>query len=323
MIAELLPRRGDAPPLEPRQMGRVRLFRTALKARATGYEPRPSLVRLMTTGLGSLADEADAFLLACSAPRRGTGVGKISGLSEVEAGKVAVAGVDRWVQLRGIARALEIFALVGAWKPLPLFPDEAVRLLAARRLRHWLACTDQVSYEAALATVDRDAGLPHGMPAWQHAGYEAIAYLFPDQPACFARAVDALANAPDGTTTSLLLGAVASRDDFDRIAASLGDADVDRHAIVIPRILGASGLDALVRLATRPVGPWLGVPHALTAYDSIEAALALSRFTRHRPAHPILHAYFARYPALASIALEPLRDAADQHVRRGARALLG
>lgn len=79
------PRRGQGPAPITTQMGRTRLFRSGLKARAIGYEPRPSLVRLMTTGEGGLADEADAFLLACSSPRRGTGVGKISGLSPVEA----------------------------------------------------------------------------------------------------------------------------------------------------------------------------------------------------------------------------------------------
>ncbi|MBA3452409.1 MAG: hypothetical protein H0T42_04855 [Deltaproteobacteria bacterium] len=72
-------RRGNGPRVATRQMGRVRMFRSALKARAVGYEPRESLVHLMRTGEGDLADEADAFLFACSAPRRGTGVGKISG----------------------------------------------------------------------------------------------------------------------------------------------------------------------------------------------------------------------------------------------------
>jgi len=180
------PVRGQGPRLATRQMGWRRLFRSALKARAAGYEPRASLVRLMTTGEGDDRDEADALLLACSAPRRGTGVGKISGLSESEAVKVACSGIDRWVQLYGIARAIELFSLIGAWKPTPMFPDVHVRLLAATRLRQWLAHAD--GYEQALELVQRWDGLPHGMVGWRapsgyHAGHEAIAYLFSGAPA--------------------------------------------------------------------------------------------------------------------------------------------
>ena len=288
-------------------MGRVRLFRAALKARAVGYEPRPSLVHLMRTGEGDLADEADAFLLACSAPRRGTGLGKLSGLSEVEAAKVACAGVDRWVQLRGITRAIEIFSLLGAWRPLPLFSDEHVRVLAAIRLRHWLAHVD--GYAEARAFVAQWDGLPHGMRGWRtsggyEAGREAMAYVLPDDRTLFGRAVDELrAHAAPST---LLLGSVADMDDHERMADLVGDADLDRNALVIARELREDGLPALVaharrvaRRLPRSVQTVPGIVRALSAYASPDAARALGLFVEHRAAHPVLRRYFAVHPELA------------------------
>ena len=300
------PRRGQGVPPTTAQMGRARLFRSALKARAIGYEPRPSLVRLMTTGIGDLADEADAFLLACGAPRRGTGVGKISGLSPVEAARVAFAGVDRWVQLRGITRAVEIFSLLGAWRPLPLYVDEHARMLAAIRLRQWLAHADD--YDEALAFVLAADGLPHGMLGWRtssgyDAGREAIAYLFPDHRPLFERAVDELLSRR--ATSTLLLGAIANADDHDRIADDLGVADVDRNALVVARELGDEGLPRLIahaRLASRALPRSIqhvpGVVHALTAYETPESARALALFVDHRAARPVLDRYFAANPDL-------------------------
>ena len=269
------PRRGQGPAITAtHQMGRVRLFRSALKARAVGYEPRASLVRLMRTGVGDLADEADAFLLACSAPRRGTGVGKLSGLSEVEAAKVAFAGVDRWVQLHGLVRAVEVFALVGAWRPVPLFADAHARVLAAIRLRQWLA--HHRDYEATLAAVERADGLPHGMRGWRtstgyDAGHEAVAYLFPDHRPFFTRAADELR--AHGARSTLLLGAIASTGDHDRIA--IGDADLDRNALVIARELREQGLPRLIAHAQRVTRPTArGVLLALSAYtpSSVDGA---------------------------------------------------
>ncbi len=304
------PRRGEGAPPATRQMGRVRLFRAALKARAVGYEPRASLVQLMRTGEGSLADEADAFLLACSAPRRGTGLGKISGLSEVEAARVAWAGVDRWVQLRGVARAVEIFSLLGAWRPVPLFSDEHVRVLAAVRLRQWLATSG--GYDEARAFVTAWDGLPHGMRGWRTssgyaAGREAIAYLFPDHRALFGRAVDELR--AHGAASTLLLGAIADADEHERMADLVGDADLDRNALVIARALGEAGLPALIAHARRVAGrvprsvqhvP--GIVQALTAYASADAARALGLFAEHRAAHAVLQRYFAAHPELAGTA---------------------
>ncbi|MDQ3336996.1 MAG: hypothetical protein M4D80_17685 [Myxococcota bacterium] len=282
------PRRGQGPSISAtHQMGRVRMFRSALKARAIGYEPRASLVRLMRTGTGDLADEADAFLLACSAPRRGTGVGKISGLSEVEAAKVAISGVDRWVQLRGIVRAVEIFTLLGAWRPVPLFSGEHARVLAAIRLRQWLAHT--TDYDAALAWVRRSEGLPHGMLGWRTSrgydgGHEAIAYLFPDHRPFFARAAEEL-RTHDARTT-LLLGAIGSTEDHDQIADRIGDADLDRNALVIARELREHGLPRLIdharvsRLVPRGAQTAPGIVLALGAYSSLDAVRALALFAK-------------------------------------------
>ncbi len=320
------PRRGQGADVVTRQMGRVRLFRSALKARAVGYEPRDSLVRLMRTGDGALADEADAFLLACSAPRRGTGVGKISGLSEVEAAKVACAGVDRWVQLRGIARAVEIFSLLGAWLPVPLFPDDQPRVLAALRLRQWLAHADADADADAVAFVTTWDGLPHGMLGWRtstgyDAGREAIAYLFPDHPPFFARAADELR--AHGARSSLLLGAVASVDDHDRVADLVGDADLDRNALVIARELRDAGQARLITHAHRAARGLPrsfqtvpGIVHALSAHVSPEAARALALFVEHRAAHPVLRRYFEAHPALEQAAAD-LLDIRDR--RSGAR----
>lgn len=312
------PRRGHGTEVVTRQMGRVRLFRSALKARAVGYEPRESLVRLMRTGEGDLADEADAFLLACSAPRRGTGVGKISGLSEVEAAKVAFAGVDRWVQLRGIARAIEIFSLLGAWRPVPLFSDEHARVLAAIRMRQWLARVD--GYDDALAFVKLWDGLPHGMLGWRtssgyDAGREAIAYMFPEDRSLFDRAAEELR--AHGAQSSLLLGAIASVEDHDRIRDSIGDADLDRNALVIVRELREQGLSALLgharraaRALPRSIQTVPGIVQALSVYASPEAARALALFVEHRAAHPVLRSYFATYPDLQEAAgdLLAIRD---------------
>jgi len=300
------PRRGHGPELVIQQMGRARLFRSALKARATGYAPRESLIRLMRTGEGDLADEADAFLLACSAPRRGTGVGKLSGLSEVEAAKVAFAGVDRWVQLRGIARAVEIFSLLGAWRPLPLFSDENARVLAAIRLRQWLAHID--GYDEAFAFASNWKGLPHGMLGWRtstgyDAGREAIAYLFPDHRPFFVRAADELR--AHGAQTTLLLGSIATVDDHDRMSDLISAADLDRNALVIARELRDDDLPLLIRHARRSArtlprstNTVPGIVHALTAYASADAARALGRFSEHRAARPALNAYVATYPEL-------------------------
>lgn len=312
--ALVAPRRGQGPQVVAHQMGRARMFRSALKARALGYEPRASLVRLMRTGEGDLTDEADAFLLACSAPRRGTGVGKLSGLSEVEAAKVAIAGVDRWVHLRGIARAVEIFSLLGAWRPLPLFSDEHARVLAATRLRQWLAHAD--GYDEALAFVTAQDGLPHDMLGWRtstgyDAGREAIAYLFPDHRTFFDRAADELR--AQGSRSSLLLGAIESAGDHERIRDVIGAADLDRNALVIARQLRDQGLPALIhhaRSAARaiprstPTVP--GVVRALSGYASPEAARALALFVEHRAAHPVLRAYFAAHPALETAAADLL-----------------
>lgn len=303
------PRRGHGPEVVTRQMGRVRLYRSALKSRAIGYEPRESLVRLMRTGEGDLADEADAYLLACSAPRRGTGVGKISGLSEVEAARVAFACIDSWVLLRGIAAAVEIFSLIGAWRPVPLFSDEYPRVLAAIRLRQWLAHVD--GYEDALAFAKKWDGLPHGMLGWRtstgyDAGREAIAYLFPDHRPFFMRAADE-ARAP----TTLLLGAIASRDDHDRIAHAVSDADLDRNALVVAHRLRDEGEAPLIRHARRtartlprsiPSVP--GVVRALSAYVSPQAARAIALFADHRAAHPVLRGYFAAHRELEGEASE-------------------
>ena len=315
------PRRHVGAPLVTRQMGRTRLFRSALKARAVGYEPRETLVRLMRTGEGDLADEADAFLLACSAPRRGTGVGKISGLSEGEAAKVAFAGVDRWVQLRGFASAVEIFSLLGAWRPTPLFSDEQVRVLAAIRLRQWLAHVD--GYDEALAFVTKWDGLPHGMRGWRtstgyDAGREAIAYLFPDHRPLFARAAEQLR--AHRVESSLLLGAIATADDHHLIADLVGDADLDRNALVIARELREQGLVLLIDHARRAArtlpcstqtAP--GVVQALSAYASPETARALALFVKHRAAHPVLRAYLAAHPELELIVSDTL-EARDHRV---------
>ncbi len=293
-------------------MGRTRLFRSALKARAIGYEPRQSLVRLMKTGDGAPADEADAYLLACSAPRRGTGVGKVSGLSEVEASKVAVAGVDRWVQPHGIARAVEIFSLLGAWRPVPLFSDEHARVLAAIRLRQWLAHVDRKGYDEALAFVTGAGGLPNGMLGWRtstgyNAGWEALAYLFPDHRPFFAAAAEEVR--AHGAQSSLLLGAIASVEEHDDIADLVGDADLDRNALVIARELREQGLVRLARHARRAsravprsIAHVPGVVRALSAYASPEAARALALFVEHRAAHPVLRRYFAAHPQLEEAA---------------------
>ena len=277
-------------------MGRSRLFRAALKARAPGFEPRPSLVRLMRTGEGSLADEADAFVLACSAPRRGTGVGKLSGLSEGEAAKIAVAGVDRWVHLGGTRRALEIISLLGSWRPVPFFSDEHARLLAVIRLREWLAHAPDHAYADALAF----AASLDARPRWRS---EAIAYLFPDHRPFFARAAEELR--AHGEKSTLLLGAITTSADHALIADHVGTADLDRNALVISTQLSEDGLAVLlvhardaVRQLARTVHHVPGIVRALSLYASPAAARALAEFADHRAARPAIEAYFAAHPEL-------------------------
>ena len=249
------PRRGQGPPVSQNIMGRVRMFRSALKARAVGYEPRESLVRLMRTGEGDLADEADAFLLACSAPRRGTGVGKIqralrSGGNE---GRVCrrrcVGHAARHFRGRRDLLARRRVAAGSAVSRRARAHARGDSIAALARARRRLRRRTRVRR----AAID---GLPHGMLGWRTStGYdacrEAIAYLFPDHWPFFARAADELR--AHRVESSLLLGAITNRDEHDRIGDFIGDADLDRNALVVARELREEGEAVLVRHARRVV----------------------------------------------------------------------
>jgi hypothetical protein len=322
LAASSPPFRGEGVPIKAKKIDALKLLapiETSLAPhRAPEYRPRESLVALARTGKGSYADEADALVILGSTGQKGNFRGEITVVPEADVRKVVEPGVDRWVQQYGMAGALEILGLLGAWKPYDLMTPGLTIWLARVRMRQHLAHAPD--YDAALARANELAG--GGLPACKgksyDATYEVLSYLFPDHRPFFAEASAAIARRD--WVSSCLLGSVTSEAEY-RSIASIGHVDVSNNALVIPRSLREAGLPILVELAAK-LDTNEGVAHALTAYVSPEAAAALAAFIAAKPCVKIVTAYFTAHPELAKAALGPLTSSKKKAVRDGAAKIL-
>jgi hypothetical protein len=311
LAAQTPPFRGDGVALKVKPVDGKKLLApvpTSLAPqRAPEYRPRASIVELVTTGTGSVADEADALVLLGSTGMKGPFKGQITMVSEADCTKVTNAGVDRWVQIYGAAGAVDIFALLGAWRPYAEMTGHVQTMrLALRRLRIHLA--HAADYDTALVRAQHHAAnLDTAMPQYRHAsGYhgadQILAYLFPDHRPFFTAAL-ANAKARDWPP-NYLLACVQTLGDHAELATAK-DFAWGPSALVIARSLREAGLPIL--LARVDANPSDSVALALTAYVSPEAAMGLAELLAIKEAHPTIAAYFAAHPEL--------RDALTPHTR--------
>lgn len=325
LAAQCPPFRGEGAPIKSKKIDARKLLapvETSLAPeRAPDYRPRASLVKLAQSGEGSFADEADAAVILGSTGQKGHYKGTITLVSEGETRKVVEPCVDRWVQKYGAAGAVEIYSLVGAWKPYPIMSPPGITLAIARaRLRAHLA--HAADYDAALARAQALA--KDGFALAKSPGYdgtaEVLTYLFPDHRPFFTEAVAEIARR-DWVSTRLV-ASVTSAAELRSIKA-IGDNDLTHNAIVIARSLREAGLPVLVALAAEREHANEGIALALTAYVSPAAADALALSLGAKAPAKIATAYFAAHPELKAAALTPLVGHPKKAVRDAAAQLLG
>ena len=315
------PFRGDAKPLKVKKIDGAKLLGPIATAgaptHAPTYKPRASLVELARTGkAASLEDEADALLLLAGTGVSGPFKGQLTMLKPAEHPKVVNAGVDRWVQEYGVAKAVQILALVGKWTPYDLYSAGYHKRAAFERMREWVVRAEQPHYEDAL----KAAG-PFSAAAAARTEYsdeaDLWAYVFPGHRPFFEAAQRYVERIE--TKSRYLVGATTATDQCEWL---LQHASYNgwNHAPTLVRALREAALPYLVRYAAKDTDA-ADVVLALTAFDAPEATEAVVRFLDNKNAKKHLVLYFTKYPK-EKRALESLRDSGSKAQRKQAEKLL-
>ncbi|MFB7949669.1 DUF4132 domain-containing protein [Kitasatospora phosalacinea] len=189
----------------------------------------PELVRAALAYLGGAPDAGGAACVAAMLPTL-----YAEGGADDAGGTGGAVLVDAWTARHGLAFAVRAAAAtleVGFWRSRPGHPSPA--LLGAdsrahehgtepskvlRRARHLLSVAEEGTYREALAAAERERGTGQLRPL-RRAG---TAYLFPEAPGWVDAWIDELPEWQSRSVWTLLVSALGSRAQVDRLAPRLG-----------------------------------------------------------------------------------------------------
>ncbi|MFE1316043.1 DUF4132 domain-containing protein [Kitasatospora phosalacinea] len=317
--ASAVPRRGGwaPPPVEWPGPAAV-AAEDALLAEHRGWIDRvaasgdsdPELVRAALAYLDGGPDAEGAACVAAMLPT-------LYAETDAEGGAGGDGGavlVDAWTARHGLAFAVRAAATtleVGFRRSRPGSPSPA--LLGAnslardhgceqskvlRRARHLLAAAEEGTYREALAAAERERG-PEQLRPLRRAG---TAYLFPEVPGWVDAWIDELPQWQSRSMWTLMVSALGSRAQVDRLAPRLGW--YRDWAGTVATVADGLGADAVPLLAGSLRGLDSGdaarqLAEMLLEFPTDEAFLALLERADDRSVAPVLWRAVERYPVRA------------------------
>ncbi|GLW70922.1 hypothetical protein Kpho02_32210 [Kitasatospora phosalacinea] len=260
----------------------------------------PELVRAALAYLDGEPDARGAACVAAMLP---------SLYAEDDAG--GAAPVDAWTARYGLAfavRAAVATLEVGFWRSRPGYPSPALiaadprshgygaeQARALRRARHLLSAAEEDAYREALAAAERE----RGAGPLRRTG---TAYLFPEAPGWVDAWIDELPEWQSRSVWALMLSALGSRAQVDRLAPRVGWYRWwDGAAATVADGLGADAAPLLAgsmrRLDSGDAARQLA--ELLLEFPADEAFRALLERADDRSVAPVLWRAVERYPVRA------------------------